>query len=300
MKIIITGGSGFVGTHLADFLLREGHQITALGRTVRPSGIHHRNYQFVSADTTQTGDWQKELKDADGVVNLAGSTIFKRWTTRYKKQIYDSRVLTTRNVAAALPRGQKITFCSASGAGYYGSRGDDLLKEGEPPGNDFLAGVSMDWEKEALETADKHIRVAVMRFGVILGPGGGAMAKMVPAFKFFVGGSMGSGKQWFPWMHLVDLIAAVKFILENDQINGPVNFCAPRPIQYRDLAKALGEALKRPAVMPAPAFLIRLAMGEFGNVFLASQRTIPDKLVSHGFSFQYPDIKEAVRAVVEG
>ncbi len=109
MKIIITGGSGFVGTHLADFLLREGHQITALGRTVRPSGIHHRNYQFVSADTTQTGDWQKELKDADGVVNLAGSTIFKRWTTRYKKQIYDSRVLTTRNVAAALPRGQKIT-----------------------------------------------------------------------------------------------------------------------------------------------------------------------------------------------
>ena len=202
-------------------------------------------------------------------------------------------------MAAALPQGKDVIFCSASGAGYYGDRGDDLLKEDEEPGSDFLAGVSVDWEKEALQAADQHIRVAVMRFGVIIGPGGGAMAKMIPAFKLFVGGSMGSGKQWFPWMHLADLLAAVKFILENDQIKGPINFCAPRPIQYRDLAKALGEALKRPAVMPAPAFLIRLAMGEFGNVFLASQRTVPDKLSSHGFSFQYPTISEAVRAVVE-
>ncbi|MCP4630648.1 MAG: TIGR01777 family protein [bacterium] len=300
MKIIITGGSGFIGTHLADYLLRRGHRVTALGRSAVIPGIRHKNYKYVSADATLAGDWQNEFKDADGVVNLAGSTIFKRWTASYKKQIYESRILTTRNVAAALPRGKNITFCSASGAGYYGSRGDDLLKEEEEPGSDFLAGVSVDWEKEALQAADKHARVVVMRFGVILGQGGGAMAKMIPAFKFFVGGSMGSGKQWFPWMHLVDLVAAVKFILENDQINGPVNFCAPRPIQYRDLAKTLGEALRRPAVMPAPAFLIRLAMGEFGNMFLASQRTVPDKLLSHGFSFQYPDIKEAVRAVVEG
>ncbi len=300
MKIIITGGSGFIGTHLADYLLRDGHRVTALGRSAVNPRTRHKNYQYVSADTTQSGDWQKEFKDADGVVNLAGSTIFNRWTASYKKQIYESRILTTRNVAAALPRGRNVTFCSASGAGYYGSRGDDLLKEGEAPGSDFLAGVSVDWEQEALQTADKHIRVVVMRFGVILGPGGGAMAKMIPAFKFFVGGSMGSGKQWFPWMHLVDLVAAVKFILENDQINGPVNFCSPRPIQYRDLAKTLGEVLRRPAVMPAPAFLIRLAMGEFGSVFLASQRIIPDKLLSHGFSFQYPDIKEAVRAVVGG
>ena len=300
MKIVVTGGSGFIGTQLAAFLLREGHRVTALGRSAATPAIRHKSYQYVSADTTQSGDWQKELKDVDGVVNLAGSTIFKRWTTSYKKQIYESRILTTRNVAAALPRDKKITFCSASGAGYYGSRGDDLLKEDEEPGDDFLAGVSVDWEKEALQAADKHIRVSVMRFGVILGKGGGAMAKMIPAFKLFVGGSMGSGKQWFPWMHLADLLAAVKFILENDQIIGPVNFCAPQPIQYRDLAKALGKALKRPAVMPAPAFLIRLAMGEFGDVFLASQRTVPDKLLSHGFSFQYPSIDKAVRAVLDG
>jgi uncharacterized protein (TIGR01777 family) len=206
--------------------------------------------------------------------------------------------LTTRNVVASLPRGRPIKLCSASGAGYYGSCGDDLLAEDHPAGDDFLAGVSVDWEKEALQAADDHLRVVVMRFGVILGKGGGAMAKMIPAFKFLVGGSMGSGKQWFPWMHLADLTAAVQFILENDQVTGPVNFCAPNPIRYRDLAKTLARALKRPAVMPAPAFLIRLVMGEFGGVFLASQRTVPQKLLSHGFSFQYPRIDDAIRDVV--
>ena len=298
MNIFITGGSGFIGTHLADNLLQKGHQVTALGRSADPPDIHHKGYRYISADTTRPGDWQNEFGDADGVVNLAGATIFKRWTAGYKKQIYESRISTTRNVTAALPRGRNITFCSASGAGFYGSRGDDSLKEDEKPGSDFLAGVSVDWEKEALQAADKHIRVVVMRFGVILGPGGGAMAKMIPAFKLFVGGSMGTGRQWFPWMHLTDLVSALDFILENDQVEGPVNFCAPQPTQYRDLAKTLGEALRRPAIMPAPAFLIRLAMGEFGDVFLASQRMIPDKLISHGFSFQYPDIKTAVQNIV--
>lgn len=300
MKIVITGGSGFVGTHLSDYLLRGGHRVAALGRSTDQHRIHHKSYHYVAADTTRPGDWQKEFEDADAVVNLAGATIFKRWTTNYKKQIHESRILTTRNVVGSLPRGRNIILCSASGAGYYGSRGDDLLKEDEKAGDDFLARVSVDWEKEALQAADEHLRVVIMRFGVILGKDGGAMAKMIPAFKFFVGGSMGSGKQWFPWMHLVDLMAAVQFIFENDQVNGPVNFCAPNQIRYRDLAKTLGEALKRPAVMPAPAFLIRLALGEFGDVFLASQRTVPHKLLNHGFSFQYPHLSDAIRAVVGG
>jgi len=298
MKIVITGGSGFVGNHLADYFLSSGHRVIALGRSADYHRTHHKGYKYVSADTTRPGDWQKEFEDADVSINLAGTSIFKRWTAEYKQQIYESRILTTRNVVASLPRDKNITLCSASGAGYYGSRGDDLLKEDENPGDDFLAGVSVDWEKEALQAADKFLRVVVMRFGVIFEKDGGALAKMIPAFKFFVGGSMGSGKQWFPWIHLVDLMAAVQFILENDQINGPVNFCAPNPIRYRDLAKTLGEALKRPAIMPAPAFLIRLVLGEFGNVFLASQRIIPHKLLSHGFSFRYPHINEAIRAVV--
>jgi uncharacterized protein (TIGR01777 family) len=300
MNIKITGGTGFVGSHLTEYFLNEGHHVTAFGRSLEPPRIRHEHYRYVSADTTQPGEWQKKLEDANAVINLAGATIFKRWTASYKKQIYDSRILTTRNVAASLPQERRIVFCSASGVGYYGSQGDDLLKEDREPGNDFLAGVSVDWEKEAAKAANKDVRVVLMRFGVILGKDGGAMAKMIPAFKSFIGGSMGSGKQWFPWMHLADLTAAIQFIIDNDQINGAVNFCAPNTIQYRDMAKSLAAALNRPAIMPAPAFLIRLAMGEFGNVFLASQRAVPDKLLNHGFTFQYPDIRDAVRAVVDG
>ena len=299
MNIFITGGSGFVGSNLAKLLLQRGHQVTAIGRSEPQHRFDRENYRFVAADTTCKGPWQKELADADAVVNLAGATIFRRWTEKYKKQIYDSRILTTRNVVEALPSGTNLTLCSASGAGYYGSRGDDVLKEDESAGRDFLAGVSIDWEKEALLASAKGVRVAVMRFGVILGKNGGAMSKLIPAFKLFVGGPLGDGNQWFPWLHLDDLTAAILFALEHPEVSGPLNFCAPNPVRNRELAQALGEVLSRPSFMPAPAFMIRLAMGEFGDVFLGSQRTVPDKLLNHGFSFQYPEIKEAIRAIVE-
>ena len=298
MKILITGGLGFVGANLSHFLLSQGHQVTAVGRQVSQQLIMHANYRYVSADTTQPGPWQEGLNDTDAVVNLAGKSIFRRWSRKYKQQIYDSRVLTTRNVVTALPSGKSITLCSASGAGYYGNRGDDHLTEDEPPGDDFLARVSIDWEAEALKAAEKGIRVVTMRFGVILGKAGGAMAKMIPAFKAFVGGPLGSGLQWFPWVHLDDLMAAIAFIIEHQQVKGPVNFCAPQPVRNLDFAKALGKILHRPAFMPAPAFMIRLALGEFGNVLLYSQRTVPDKLTKHGFQFKYADIERAITAVV--
>jgi uncharacterized protein (TIGR01777 family) len=300
MKILITGGTGFVGSNLAAYLVRAGHQIVAVGRSEPRQRPGQDAYRFVAADTTRSGPWQHELEDADAVVNLAGATIFKRWTNKYKKQIYDSRILTTRHVVEALPSGTNLVLCSASGAGYYGSRGDDILNEDERAGRDYLAGVSIDWEREALLASAKGARVAVMRFGVILGQAGGAMAKLIPAFKLFVGGPLGNGNQWFPWLHLDDLMAAVEFVLDHQEVRGPLNFCAPHPVRNRELAQVLGKVLGRPALMPAPAFMIRLAMGEFGDVFLGSQRTVPAKLLDYGFDFQYPEIEGAVRAVVEG
>jgi len=298
MNIFITGGSGFVGSNLSNYFINRGHRVFAVSRSPGSTRISHKDYIYISADTTQTGDWQNALGEVDAVVNLAGATIFKRWSASYKQRIYDSRILTTRNVVDALPQGKPVTLCSASGAGYYGNRGDDILNEGEPAGDDFLAGVSVEWENEALKASEKSARVAIMRFGVILGKDGGAMAKMIPAFKSFVGGPLGTGKQWFPWMHLDDLMAAIEFILGHQEISGALNFCAPNPVRNRDLAKAIGAVLKRPAVMPAPAFMVRIAMGEFGNVLLDSQRAVPDKLLHHGFTFQYPNINGAIQSIV--
>jgi len=232
-------------------------------------------------------------------VNLAGVSIFRRWTPTNKKGIYDSRILSTRNLVESLPLNNGFVLSSASAVGCYGNRGDDLLTEDEPFGTDFLAGVSRDWEAEAFTAEEKGIRVVAMRFGIVLGKNGGAMKKMVPLFRFFVGGPLGNGLQWFPWIHIDDLISAIIFVLENESINGAVNFCSPNPVRNRELAKNLGRVLKRPAYMPAPAFFIRLFLKELGSSFLSSQRTVPDKLLAHGFNFQYPDIKEAVRNILE-
>jgi uncharacterized protein (TIGR01777 family) len=215
-----------------------------------------------------------------------------------KTEIRESRILTTRHVVQGLPSGKPVVLISASGVGFYGNRGDDVLTEDAPAGNDFLAGLSKDWERAALAAAEKGARVVLTRLGVVLGKGGGAMAKMIPAFKFFVGGPIGSGRQWFPWIHMEDLSAAMLFLIDRPEISGPVNLCAPEPVTNRDLAGALGRALNRPAVMPAPAFMVRMALGEFADVLLGSQRAVPQKLLQHHFDFRHPDIRSAVNAVV--
>ena len=298
MNIFITGGSGFVGTDLSRYLLREGHSVIAVGMSPRHKLDGKQNFQYISADTTKKGDWQNALHKVDVVVNLAGINILRFWTDNYKAKIYDSRILTTRNLVEAMPDDKGITLCSTSAAGYYGNRGNEILKEDARPGDDFLAKVCIDWEKEAYQAEAKGIRVVTMRFGVVLGKNGGPIKKMLPAFKFFVGGPMGNGKHWFPWIHMDDLISAILFILETQEIKGPVNFCASEPVRNIDFAKALGNALNRPSFMTVPAFMIRLIMGELGSSLLNSQRLSSDKLIRYGFKFQHPDVNSALNEIL--
>ncbi len=294
MKIFITGGSGFVGTRLIHDLIDRGHRVIAVGTSSAHKNPPNENFRYISADTTLKGPWQDALEDVDAIINLAGKNIFKLWRDTYKNQIYNSRILTTRNLVEAVPERKGIILCSTSGAGYYGNRADEMLTEDALPGNDFLAKVSIDWEKAAFLAEKKGVRVAAMRFGVVLDKNGGALAKMIPAFKSFAGGPLGKGLQWFPWIHMDDLISAIHFILENNDIKGPVNFCAPNPIRNRDFGKALGNVLKRPSFMKIPSFMIRLVMGEMGTLLTNSQKVIPHKLLRHGFKFQYPDIDAAL------
>ncbi|MEJ2656868.1 MAG: TIGR01777 family oxidoreductase [Desulfobacterales bacterium] len=299
MKIFISGGTGFVGTNLAQYFLDAGHSVIATGTSSSHKSVDHENFVYISADTTEKGPWQDSLKDVDAVINLAGRTIFNRWSERNKKEIYNSRVLTTRRLVEALPEHKKVVLCSTSAVGYYGDRGEEILKEDSISGNDFLASVSVDWEKEAFLAEKRGARVAVMRFSVVLGKNGGALAKMIPAFKTFAGGPLGSGDQWFPWIHMDDLISAILFILKNQDISGPVNCCAPNPVRNRDFAKALGKVIGRPSFMRTPSFVIRTVLGQMGTALLSSQRAVPDVLLKHGFIFQYPNVEKALRNLIK-
>jgi hypothetical protein len=299
MNIFITGGLGFVGRHLSKALLEKGHRVTAVGRTPDPQGIDHPAFRYIAADTTLAGAWQAEVPDHEAVVNLAGKSIFTPWTNKAKEEIYDSRILTTRNLVAALPEGRETILCSTSAVGYYGDRGEDVLTEETLSGDDFLAEVGRDWEAEALAAEKKGARVALPRFGIVLHRDGGAMAKMIPAFRMFVGGPLGSGRQWFPWIHMADLVAALCFLIETPALRGPFNCTAPEPVRNKDLAKTLGRKLHRPACMPAPALMVKLVLGEFGEVLLGSQRAVPQKLTEAGFTFQYPDLDAALEEIVD-
>jgi len=297
--IFITGGLGFVGRHLSRFLLERGNRVTATGSSRTPDGISHPNFQYIAADTRKEGDWQKAAQEADAAVNLAGRSIFRYWTEKQKQEIYDSRILTTRNLVNALSKGNGKRLVSTSAVGYYGDGGEEILTEAHRPGTDFLARLAVDWENEARAAGRHNIRVVIMRFGIVLGPDGGAMSKMIPAFRMFMGGPLGSGRQWFPWIHMNDLIQAAAFALTDESVLGAFNFCAPKPVRQKVLAKTLGRALHRPAVAPAPAFFVKLFLGEFGRTLLNSQRAVPRALQQKRFEFQYPDITGALGHIVE-
>jgi uncharacterized protein (TIGR01777 family) len=298
MNIVIAGASGFVGTALSRFLLEAGHQVTGLGTRASHALQSSASFRWIAADTTGPGPWQDVVHKADAVVNLTGRTIAKRWTRAYKQTIVESRIGTTRNIVEAM-HGRAQILVSTSAVGYYGDRGETILDEQAPPADDFLGRLAVDWEKTARQAEEQGVRVAIMRFGVVLGAGGGALAQMQPAFRRFAGGPLGGGRQWLAWIHMADLLSAVQFLIDRQAAQGPYNFCAPGVVRQKAFAEALGAALGRPAVIPAPAAALRLVMGEMAGILLASQRVVPERLMAEGFDFRFPQVGPALADLVE-
>lgn len=291
----MTGGTGFVGTYLSRKLAQAGHAITILSRRPQPPAPAPDGISFLTGDPTQDGPWMALVPEHDWIINLAGASIFSRWSEAHKQEIFESRMSTTRNLVAALGSGdRRQLFCSTSAVGYYGPRGEEVLTEDSPPDAGFLGDLAKNWEAEALKAQDLGVRVVITRFGIVLGKDGGALGQMVPLFRKFLGGSIGSGVQWFSWIHQADHARAFRFIQEHPEITGPVNFTAPHPVRNLELARALGRVLHRPSFMPTPEFMLRLALGEFADTLLTGQQVLPKRLLDAGFTFKFPAIEVAL------
>lgn len=297
MKIFMTGGTGFVGSTLTKELTQAGHEVTLLTRTARKDRSLPTGASYLEGNPTEKGPWQDKVTLHDAAINLAGTSIFTRWSDSAKKAIKDSRILTTENLVEALTtrEGKETTLLSTSAVGYYGFCGDEELDERSPRGEGFLASLSDTWEQAALKAQDSGARVVLLRFGVVLGRNGGALMKMVPLFKWYLGSPLGSGGQWFSWIHEQDLAAIHLFLLDRKELAGPVNCTAPRPVRNREMTTVMGDVLGKPTFMPAvPGFIIKMVTGEFGSVFLKGQRVLPKKLLEAGFRFSFPELKGAL------
>lgn len=299
MKLLITGGTGFVGTCLTRRLLDRGDEVWVVGssggqRSDSPTDSLH----FIQADTREKGGWLDNIEQYDAIINLTGRTIFNLWSERYKKEIMDSRILTTQNIVNALPMQTDVTLLNASAAGFYGDCGDREVDETSPGGKDFLAEVCRKWEEVALSAEAKGARVGILRFGVVLGRDGGAIGTMKTPFKLGLGGPIGSGRQWFPWIHIDDLLKATLFILDGTDLEGLYNFTSPGFVRQKEFAKILGSVVNRPAFLPTPAFVMKTALGEFGQSLLMGQKAYPRALLDKGFVFQYPELREALQEIL--
>ena len=302
MKILMTGSTGLVGTALVSALARDGHTVC---RLLRPQSavLGGAKEGFDVPWNPATGELGGAGVGADAVVNLAGASIVGgRWTKARKELLRASRIDTTRALVGALAKmhARPRVLVSASAIGIYGDRGDELLTEDSKPGTGFLAGLAREWEAEALKAEALGIRVVLGRFGIILAPHGGALAKMLLPFKLGVGGRLGSGRQWMSWITLEDVVTITRFAMENGAVRGALNVVAPQPVQNAAFTTVLGKALRRPTLLPAPAPALRLALGETADaLLLSSQCVVPEVLGKLGYSFSHPELSRALHALLQ-
>jgi uncharacterized protein len=296
MKVAITGASGLIGNALVRVLRANGHEVRRLVR-----------HDPQAADQSRWNPDQHEIDDAvldeiEAVIHLAGVGVGdKRWSDSHKRAVLQSRVDGTTTIAEAVARNSDHVrvLLSASAVGWYGERGDAILDEADPAGTGFLADVVERWEASTAAASDAGVRVANLRSGIVLSADGGALGKVLPLFKAGVGGRLGGGHQYISWIARPDHIAAMRFLLDADDISGPVNLTAPNPVTNRDYTKAIAAAVHRPALFPAPTIALKAVLGEFADNVVGGQRVLPKRLLDAGFEFGYPDIGPALRALVE-
>ena len=297
MKTVIAGGTGFLGSGLATSFRADGHDVVLLTRRPRKPG------DVAWDPLSPAGDWTSTIDGADAVINLAGESLDAgRWTAARKAAILESRVAATRAIVAAMAKARRppAVLVNASAIGVYGSHGSAALTERSPPGSGFLASVCVAWEAQALEAAGMT-RVVLLRTGLVLDRNGGALPRLVLPFRLFVGGRAGSGDQYWSWIHRNDWMRIVRWAIDTPDITGPLNLTAPHPVTNTKFAQTLGRVLHRPALAPAPAFAMRLLLGEMADaLILNGQRVLPAKATLHGFEFRYPDLESALRAIYGG
>ncbi len=298
MKALITGGTGFIGKQLATLLPDP----VIAGRDKKKIHALLPGFEARSWDPAKPID-PSLVTDVDAIFHLAGESLFKgRWNEDKKERIRASRIEGTRHLvdAIAAARTKPRILISSSAVGIYGDRADEILHESSQTGTDFLARVCRQWEEEAMRAADHGVRVILIRTGVVLGADGGALAQMLPPFRFGLGGRLGSGNQYMSWIHRDDLCRIMIWAMESNKVHGPINGVAPIPVTNREFTRALAKAVSRPALLPMPGFLLKVLLGEFSTVLLASQRVLPEFLHKNGFQFQYPDITSALANLIPG
>ncbi len=298
-KIIITGATGLIGRKLCKALAELGNDLSIFTSSPENASkiIHHAKV-FIRWDFNKVNEWEKYVENQDAVIHLAGASIAgKRWNENYKREIFNSRIVSTQNLVYAISKAQRkpTVFISSSATGYYGNKENDLLIENSNSGNDFLSNVCKAWESEAEKVEQLNVRRVSIRTGIVLSNEGGALKQLLTPFKFFVGGPLGSGTQWFPWIHIDDLVNIFLSTLDNTFFNGPVNAAAPNPVTMNQFARTLGKVLHRPSIFKVPLSALRIVLGESAEAVAASQRVIPKKLLDNGFKFQFENLEDALK-----
>ena len=299
MRVAVTGATGVIGGALVRALKERGDQPVALSRDAERARAQLGVEAFAWSSPKSEPPPPDALRASDAVVHLLGETIAQRWSDETKREIRDSRVLTTRNLVAALrqlPEGERPgVLVSQSASGWYGARGEERLDEAEPAGGDFLAQITVDWEAEADRAEALGVRVVLTRTGVVVSESGGALEKMLPFFKLGIGGPVAGGRQYVPWIHLDDVVGALLFALDNDAVRGPINVTAPEPVTNKELSRTLGRVLRRPAFAPVPALAVKTLYGEMASIVTTGQRAVPARLEELGYEFRQANLEEALR-----